>query len=126
MDGSVRSRVFNAVNWEKAAPPADQGIVDWNGTAALFWARGARSDSVITPSSVGSQADSMTAISPDYQRWVNRSMSWVRRHGAPVWGLTPDKRCSGWDITLRTVSSYFALPGAQSFFAAGGRGREAT
>jgi hypothetical protein len=123
-DGTARARAFNAVNWERAAPCVDQGIVDWNRTAALFWERGARSESVLTPSSLGSQADSMTAISVDYQRWVNRSMSWVRRNGTLVWGLTPDKTRSGWDIRLRTVSSYLALPGAQSFFAAGGCGRD--
>jgi hypothetical protein len=32
----------------------------------------------------------MSAVSPEYERWVNRIMGWVRRRGTKVWGLPND------------------------------------
>jgi hypothetical protein len=106
------------------AARAGEGIVDWNTTPALFWSRGKSTGTVLTPSDIGSQADSIASISDEYRRWVNRVMNWVRRTGIKVWGLSPKDRASGFDVDLATVSTCFALPGAVTYFESGGLGRD--
>src|SRR5690349_19308688 len=61
-DGSTRARAMNATNWNTWQPAAGAGIVDWNATPALFWSRGRTTATVLTPSNIGSQADSMAGI----------------------------------------------------------------
>jgi hypothetical protein len=123
-DGSSRARVFNTTNWNNWQPTAGAGIVDWNTTPALFWSRGEATATVLTPSDIGSQADSIARISDEYRRWVNRVMNWVRRTGTKVWGPSPEDRVAGFDVDLHTVSTCFALPGAVAYFESGGLGRE--
>ena len=82
-DTDIKSGVFNSINWSRARPDETRGIVDWNRTPALFWKRGPSTEKVLTISNLGSQADSMAAISNDYRKWVNRSMNWVRLRSKP-------------------------------------------
>ncbi len=66
----------------------------------------------MTAHSIGSQAQSMRAVSPDYERWVVRLMGWVRRRGTKVWGLEMGAVRPDLDIKVSTVSAIYALPGA--------------
>lgn len=123
LDGSTKSAVFNRLNWNRMQPGADEGIVDWNRTPALFWRRGQGGDGILTISEIGSQADSMSAISDEYRKWVNRSMAWVRRRGEKVWEWTLEGGVSRFDVSLPFANTVFALPDAAAFFEAGGQGR---
>jgi hypothetical protein len=120
--GRATAFALNLLNWNRVSPSPGQGIVDWNRTAALFWQRGAfTAEGALDRSNIGSQADAMDDVSPDYRRWVNRVMSWVRRKGIKVWQdgkRTPE--AADLDIDIPHLSPVFALPGAMKFFQAGG------
>ena len=65
----------------------------------------------------------MTAVSIDYERWVNRVLSWVRRRGTAVWGLKRVEVRPDLDIDLPFLNSVYALPGAMQRLEAGAAGR---
>lgn len=54
----------------------------------------------------------MSSIGADYERWVTRTLSWVRRRGTKVWGLERGSLRPNLDIDLSHVSAVYALPGA--------------
>lgn len=87
MEGGSVSGVFNRLNWETFAPGEDEALMDANASPTILWSPARLQAEAILPSSLGSQADSMAQISKDYERWVNRSMSWMRRNGTRVWEL---------------------------------------
>lgn len=119
----ARSRVLNRLNWTRQGPRREQGIVDWDRTPALFWERGRRAGDVLTPSSLGSQAEAPAAISEDYRRWVDRCKGWVRRRGTTVWDWHAAGGTSPFDVRLPFANRCVALPGALDVLRAGGRGR---
>jgi hypothetical protein len=86
MADQSRSRLFNRINWERLKPRSGEGLVDSNASPVLLWPPATDSDGVLVSGGIGSQADSMSAVSRDYERWVNRVMDWIRRRGAKVWG----------------------------------------
>lgn len=45
------------------------------------------------------------AISGDYERWVNRVLSWVRRKGTKVWGLERNSIRPDHDVHLPFVNT---------------------
>lgn len=111
MGESSKAGVFNRINWERLKPKADEGLVDSNASPVLLWTPATQGPDGLRSGSIGSQADSMSAVSKDYERWVNRVMSWVRRSGTRVWGLEHDTRV---DLDLRRsdVTTVYALPDA--------------
>ncbi|HSV37228.1 MAG TPA: hypothetical protein VLI04_00585, partial [Nocardioidaceae bacterium] len=72
---------------------------------------------------IGSQADSMSAVSKDYERWVNRAMNWVRRNGTRVWGLEAQDQRSDLDLRRTDVTTVYALPNALTMLEGGTPGR---
>ncbi|MGX5714951.1 hypothetical protein [Arthrobacter sp. MAHUQ-56] len=123
MQGGSVSAVFNRLNWEALAPAEDEALMDANASPAILWSPARLHAEAILPSSLGSQADSMAQISKDYERWVNRSMSWVRRKGTQVWGLEGRQTRPDLNIDLSFISTVFALPGALQALESGTPGR---
>ena len=123
MDEPTKAGVFNRVNWDRLRPTAPEGLVDSNVSPVLLWTPGETTSSSLRVSSIGSQADAMGAISGDYERWVNRVLSWVRRKGTKVWGLERNSIRPDLDIHLPFVNNVYALPGARSALEAGASGR---
>jgi hypothetical protein len=117
---AARVSVFDELNRSVAG----SGLLhDSNRSPVLLWSPGSLSDGKLSLSSIGSQADSMHAVSTDYVRWVNRTMSWVRRHGTVVWGLKQEQIRPDLKLQLGgLVSTIHALPGALNFLEAGGLG----
>ncbi|SCC00486.1 hypothetical protein GA0061083_2035 [Pseudarthrobacter enclensis] len=66
----------------------------------------------------------MAEISKDYERWVNRSTSWIRRNGTRAWGLEGIQTRPDLDIDLSFISTVFALPGALQALESGTPGRD--
>jgi len=112
MDEPTRAGVFNRLNWDRLRPPPDRALVDSNASPVLFWEPAGLSNEVIGVSQLGSQADAMAAVSVDYERWVNRTIGWIRRKGSKVWGLEQGTVRPDLDIQLGFVNSVYALPGA--------------
>lgn len=125
MEGGSVSSVFNRLNWETLAPVEDEALMDANASPTILWSPARLHAEAILPSSLGSQADSMAQISKDYERWVNRSMSWIRRNGTRVWGLEGRHMRPDLDIDLNFISTVFALPGALQELESGTPGRNA-
>lgn len=124
MQGGSVLAVFNRLNWEKLGPAEDEALMDANASPTILWSPARLHAEAILPSSLGSQADSMAEISKDYERWVNRSMSWIRRNGTRVWGLEGRQVRPDLDIDLRFISTVFALPGALQAMESGTPGRD--
>lgn len=124
MQGGSVNAVFNRLNWEKFAPAEDEALMDANASPTILWSPARLNAEAIFPSSLGSQADSMAKISQDYERWVNRSMSWIRRNGTRVWGLEGIQTRPDLDIDLSFISTVFALPGALQAMESGTPGRD--
>ncbi|MDR7080838.1 hypothetical protein J2X01_000107 [Arthrobacter ginsengisoli] len=123
MDEPTRAGVFNRLNWDRLRPPPDRALVDSNASPVLFWEPAGLSNEVIGVSQLGSQADAMAAVSVDYERWVNRTIGWIRRKGSKVWGLEQGTVRPDLDIQLGFVNSVYALPGALRGLEQGALGR---
>jgi len=123
MNEPGKAGVFNRLNWQRLSPGGEEGLIDSNASPVLFWRPGLSDDSVLRVSEIGSQADSMSAVSPEYERWVNRVMGWVRRRGTKVWGLQRRDVRPDMDIALAFVSTTYALPGALAALEVGTPGR---
>ena len=105
------------------SPGGEEGLIDSNISPVLFWRPGHSDDSVLRVSEIGSQADSMSAVSREYERRVNRIMGRVRRQGTKVWGRQRRNVRPDLDIALDFVSAIYALPGALAALEAGVPGR---
>jgi hypothetical protein len=123
MQGGTRAAVFNRINQERLAPAPGDGLVDSDASPVLLWVRGGTTDALIHQSQIGTQADSPAAISPEYQRWARRVMSWVRRNGTRVWGPESKQLRPDLDIDVHHISPIYALPGALAALEAGAAGR---
>ena len=89
----------------------------------LLWVPAEIGSEVIGVSQLGSQADAMAAISADYERWVNRTIGWIRRKGTKVWGLEQGTVRPDLNIELGFINSVYALPGAFRALEQGAAGR---
>jgi hypothetical protein len=123
MSESSKAGVFNRLNWQRMSPGDGEGLIDSNVSPVLLWKPGNCDGSVLRVSQIGSQADSMSAISAEYERWVNRVMGWVRRRGTKVWGRQAGNVRPDLDIAVAFVSTIVALPGALAALQAGAPGR---
>ncbi|VDR37943.1 Uncharacterised protein [Tsukamurella paurometabola] len=123
MTGGTRSALFNRLNWRRLTPSTTEGLVDSNTSPALYWEPATCTAEGLSTGSIGSQADSMLAVSSDYERWVNRTIAWVRRNGTRVWGSTATHRRTDLDVKLPFVSSVYALPDALRLLEEGAAGR---
>jgi hypothetical protein len=123
MNESTKAGVFNRLNWQQLSPNDEAGLIDSNISPVLFWRPGHSDGSALRVSKIGSQADSMSAVSQEYERWVNRTMDWVRRRGTKVWGLQRRNARPDLDIALAVVSTIYALPDALAALEAGVPGR---
>ncbi|TFC54548.1 MULTISPECIES: hypothetical protein [unclassified Cryobacterium] len=120
----ARAAVFNQINRERLNPSAENGwLVDSNLSPVLLWNPGQSTSTELRTSSIGSQADSMRSVSADYERWVNRVMSWIRRRGTAVWGLDRSNVRPDLDIDLEFLNSVYALPSALRRLEEGAAGR---
>ena len=123
-DTADRAGLFNRLNRERLQPgPRDGYLVDPNRAPVLFWQPGASRTGELRTSSIGSQADSMAAVSIEYERWANRVMSWVRRRGTAVWGVKTSAVRPDLNVDVRFLNSVYALPGAMKQLEAGVAGR---
>ena len=123
---SSKAGVFNRINWTRLRPGHREGLVDSNASPVLFWTPSLSTDAVLRVGLIGSQADSMSAVSGDYERWVNRVMGWVRRKGEKVWGLEGNAVRPDLDIQLGFMNNTYALPGALAALEGGTPGRDRT
>jgi hypothetical protein len=119
MADQSRSGVFNRINWERLKPRSGEGLVDSNASPVLLWTPAIDTNGDLVSGSIGSQADSMSAVSRDYERWVNRVMDWVRRRGTKVWGLQARDTRPDLNVQRTDVTTVFALPDALSALEAG-------
>ena len=76
----------------------------------LLWMPATHAEGVLRSGNIGSQADSMSAVSADYERWANRVMNRVRRKGTTVWGLDAHGTRPDLDLRRTHVTTVFALP----------------
>ncbi len=123
MAGSARHAVFSRLTWGRLRPSTDEHLINFNASPVLFWEPAEVSDNHLGVNKMGSQADSMSAISADYARWVNRTMAWIQRNGTKVWGLDGTNIRPDLDIDLHFVNSVYALPGALTALERGVLGR---
>lgn len=123
MEASTKAGVFNRINWDRLRPKKGSALVDSNRSPVLFWTPAESKPSTLHTSSIGSQADSMAAISSEYERWVNRVMAWVRGNGTKVWGLERERIRPAFNIELPHVSTVYAMPNALAALERGIPGR---
>ena len=123
MSESSKAGVFSRLNWQRMSPGHGDGLIDSNISPVLLWTPGHSDDFVLRVSEIGSQADSMSAVSLEYERWVNRVMGWVRRRGTKVWGPQTGNVRPDLGIAVAFVSTILALPDALAALEAGVPGR---
>lgn len=119
MGGPSRAAVFNRMNWHRLGLAPPDGLVDSNASPVLLWTPAAQDDEGFRSGSIGSQADSMSAVSKDYERWVNRSMNRVRRRGTQVWGWRPQHQRRDLDLRRTDLTTVYALPDAMRLLQSG-------
>ena len=123
MEGPSRAALFNRMNWDRLRLTSTDGLVDSNASPVLLWTPAFQDDEGFRSGFIGSQADSMSAISKDYERWVNRSMNWVRRRGTRVWGWRPEHQRRDLDLRRPDLTTVYALPDAMRLLRSGVTGR---
>lgn len=123
MAARSKAGMFNRLNWERLKPKPTEALVDSNLSPVLLWTPATHGPNGLGSGAIGSQADSMSAVSKDYERWVNRTMGWVRRKGTRVWGLKPEHQRSDLDLRRRDVTTVYALPDALKSLEGGTPGR---
>ena len=123
-DSSTKRAMLNLWAWNRSTTGPDDGLVDWERTPAVCWYRGSESGEALFQSTLRTHASSMAGISPDYERWVKRTMAWIRRRGTSVSTATAEGRESEYDVFVTGGSAVYALPGALEYLAAGGAARE--
>jgi hypothetical protein len=123
MEEGTKAGVFNRINWDRLRLASSEGLVDSNASPVLFWQPGKASVTLLSTSSIGSQADALAAVSAEYEKWVKRAMGWVRRKGTRVWGLERHEVRPDLDIDLNFVNNVYALPGALLVLQSGALGR---
>jgi len=84
MDGPTRAGLFNRLNWDRLRPSLDEALVDSNASPVLFWEPAEISKEVLGVSKLGSQADSMAAISVE---WASQDRSLRPLSGASLKSL---------------------------------------
>lgn len=112
MEEGTKAGIFNRMNWDRLRRDSSKGLVDSNASPVLFWQPGKASETLLSTSSIGSQADAMAAVSTEYEKWVKRAIGWVRRKGTRVWGLERHEVRPDLDIDLDFVNNVYALPEA--------------
>jgi hypothetical protein len=117
-----RAGVFNRLNWDRLKPKPNEGLLDSNASPVLLWTPAVGGADGLGSGTIGSQADSMSAVSKDYERWVNRVMNWVRRRGTRVWGLTDQDKRPDLDLRRTDVTTVYALPDALTVLERGAPG----
>jgi hypothetical protein len=123
MAGPSRAAAFNRLNWEQLEPQPAHGLVDSNASPVLLWTPATLGPDGLRSGNIGSQADSMSAVSTDYERWAKHTMNWVRRKGTRVWGWQLRHQRSGLDLHRTDVTTVYALPDALKTLQAGTPGR---
>ncbi|MDR2320259.1 MAG: hypothetical protein LBE60_01265 [Microbacterium sp.] len=118
----TRAGLFNMMNFARRTDPSI-GLIDSNVSPVLYWKPAKAVGNDLFPGEIGSQADAMSVVSPEFERWVNRVMAWVRRRGTRVWGLEEEALRPDLRIINPNVSSVYALPGALSLLEDGYIGR---
>ncbi|WP_134765100.1 hypothetical protein [Nocardioides sp. 1609] len=122
MNEATRAGVFNRLNWERLKPKPHETLTDPNKSPVLFWTPATLGRDGLASGSIGSQADSMKAVSDDYERWVNRVTLWVRSRGTKVWGLDTSRTRPNLDVRRPNVTTVFALPEALKLLETGTTG----
>ncbi len=120
---SARATVFDLLNRERLDLADDDLLVDTNASPVLLWRPATQDGATLLRGHIGSQADSMGAVSADYERWAKRVMGWVRRRGTRVWGLDRGAAYPGLDVSVSDLTTCYALPHAHALLIGDGRGR---
>lgn len=120
---SARSLVFNHLNRERLDLAPTDALINSDASPVLLWKPASFGDGVFYVGDIGSQAESMEAVSPEFARWVNRVTSWIRRRGTRVWGLERHALRPDLDVSMSTVSNVYALPDALLSLEDGTKGR---
>ncbi|GAA1475648.1 hypothetical protein GCM10009623_00940 [Nocardioides aestuarii] len=122
MSSTSKAGLFNRLNWERLKPQPTEALVDSNASPVLLWAPATHTGSALTSGHIGSQADSLSAVSSEYERWAKAAMNWVRRRGTKVWGLEAQAVRPDLDVRRPDVTTVFALPDALAVLEGGGTG----
>lgn len=123
MEEASKAGVINRMNWDRVRPSYGEGLVDSNVSPVLLWQPGRVSEAVVGVSAIGSQADAMAGVSNEYERWVNRTIGWIRRTGTKVWGPAKGSVRPDLDIQVSFLNNIYALPGAFEALERGSIGR---
>jgi hypothetical protein len=78
----------------------------------MFWRPATPSASELRGGEIGdTQADAMSAVSIDYERWVNHVIGWIRRKGTKVWALRVSGPHQAHTISRRSSEATSGLGG---------------
>lgn len=124
MNENTIAGIMNQINWDQVQRDSSERLVDSNASPVLVWLPGEASETILSASSIGSQAVAMAALSPEYEKWVKRAIGWVRRKGTRVWGRELHKVRPDLDLDLPFLNSVYALPGALIALQNGAVGRD--
>lgn len=124
MNENTIAGIMNQLNWDQVQRDSSERLVDSNASPVLVWLPGKASETILSLSSIGSQAVAMAAVSQEYEKWVKRAIGWVRRKGTRVWGRELHKVRPDLDLDLPFLNSVYALPGALIALQNGAVGRD--
>lgn len=125
VEGPAKAGIFNRMNWNRLHLASSEALVDADASAVLFGRPATSSAPVFGVGDIGSQSDSVAAISREYEQWVRNVMGWIRRRRTRVWGEAGAETRPDLDIQLNFVNAVYALPGALEALQGGAHGRDA-
>ncbi|REJ71266.1 MAG: hypothetical protein DWQ34_13505 [Planctomycetota bacterium] len=82
--GSLVQNLFAAEEWDKRGLTNNDKMVDSDLSPVLCYKRGVERDDRIGQNTVLAPSSSLNRVNPEYEKWVKRSLAWVRRRGTII------------------------------------------
>ncbi len=110
--------IFDREKWTSLQLHGREQMLDEERSPVLIFRRRNAPNGVCLPSLLLAPASNMERVSPDFARWVTRSMSWVRRNSTKVHDW---RKRSNMHNSLEFLTSTYAFPDALEEIEAGNK-----
>jgi len=108
--GSLVNNLFAGEEWDERGLGGNDKMIDTELSPIICYGRGTRRDGKIGQNSVVAPPSSLRRVGLEYEKWVKRSLAWIRRRGTIVHDYR--KKSDTIPNPHSIVNTIYAFPGA--------------
>ena len=82
--GSLVSNLFSREEWDERGLGNNDRMIDADLSPIICYRRGALRDGKLGQNTVIASPSSLNRVGSEYEKWVKRSLAWIRRHGTII------------------------------------------